>query len=349
MTGPAEGQRPADAGLAAAVLASVPVCIVGLDDGGVVRLITPTAAALLGGDPATVVGRPLAELANLTGPGGAPLDLSAGSESLSSPAAQMATLRVGAGPASAVAVSISPLAGGGAVVVLTPLTPQPPADEAFLALVSHSLRTPLTPIRGYAEILRRHPDLAPDKIASYADTILASTLRLARVIDLVVDLAAVESGRAGVSERPVPVGSLLEERLATWQGRGAERAADFGVEAPTQLGRVHVDPVWVARILDELVDNAVRFSRPGTAVVLTARSDPAAGVVRVGVRDAGAGLDPVLVAALLADGPGEAASGLGIGLTAVRRLARRLRLPLWVLPAAGGGTEVGLELPVAAG
>ncbi|MDQ6649596.1 MAG: HAMP domain-containing histidine kinase [Actinomycetota bacterium] len=221
---------------------------------------------------------------------------------------------------------------------------EPPAQEAFLAAVSHGLRTPLTPIRGYAEILRRHPDLPAEKIASYADTILASTLRLARVIDLVVEISALESGRAVVADRSVGVGSLLDERLANWQGRGGDRAGDLGLDIDAAVGAVMADPVWLAKILDELLDNALRFSTAGSPVLLVAQTRPG-GVVRIGVRDSGAGLDPAVADALLGRRAGEGGAGLGVGLLYVRRLAARLHRTLSVTALAGGGTEVALDLP----
>jgi len=335
------GRPPAaDAGYLAAALAAVPLAVVGLDADAVVQVLTLAAAELLGVHGAAITGRPLAEAAVLTDGSGEPIDLLGGVRR------ELAgVVRRRNGSTVAAVITVVPLAGAGVLVALT--ASPAPAQQPFLANASHALRTPLTPIRGYAEILRRHPGLPAEKITGYAETILASALRLARVVDLVVEVSAVESGRAAVARRLVGVDSFLEERLRSWQARGSERSGDLAVELEAALPAVQVDPVWLAKILDELLDNALRWSTVGTPVVLTARSGPLAGTVRVGVRDAGEGLNPVIEAALMDPLGGDVGAGLGVGLAFVHRLAARLELPLSVLRAAPAGTEVTLDLPAA--
>ena len=109
------------------------------------------------------------------------------------------------GPPVPVRVEVEPLdAGEGLLVVLRDTTREREVERMkteFLSNVSHELRTPLTPIRGYADILVSRPGLPADKVTTFATTILAESLKMNRVVDLLVDVAAIEAGRVTVTAR----------------------------------------------------------------------------------------------------------------------------------------------------
>src|SRR5205823_6554574 len=156
--------------------------------------------------------------------------------------------------------------GRGAVIVLRDMRREREIERLkteFLSNVSHELRTPLTPIRGYAEILKRRPDLKRHQIAAYVDTILDSSVRMARVVDLLVDVAALEAGRVSAAPRPVKIGAYIDERLDLWRSRVPQRATDLKRRVATGLPAVAIDPVWVGKALDEIIDNALKYSPPG--------------------------------------------------------------------------------------
>ncbi|MFN2390203.1 MAG: histidine kinase dimerization/phospho-acceptor domain-containing protein, partial [Actinomycetota bacterium] len=85
----------------------------------------------------------------------------------------------------------------------------------FLSNISHELRTPLTPIKGYAEILERK-DIPPEKAKRFVRGILDSTTRLERIVELLVDFAAMEAGRLAPRSTPVDIGKLIEELGQQW-------------------------------------------------------------------------------------------------------------------------------------
>jgi len=220
----------------------------------------------------------------------------------------------------------------------------------FLSNVSHELRTPLTPIRGYAEILVARPDVDPAKVASFATTIRDESLRMGRVVDLLVDVAAIEAGRVTVDPRPVSVRELVDSRIEAWKGKAPERARDLKRRLSAGLPAVLVDPTWVGKALDELIDNAVKYTQPGTPITLTALAHDRS--VRVSVRDAGPGIAEADQATLFTsfeqvDGSAtRRVGGLGLGLSFVRRLAEDAGFPLTFTSTVGKGSEFGLELPV---
>jgi signal transduction histidine kinase len=144
----------------------------------------------------------------------------------------------------------------------------------FLANVSHELRTPLTPIRGYAELLRDRSRLRPEQAAEFADTIVAASARMGRIVDLLVDVAALEAGRVRPAPRPTAVGGYVDGRLAAWRARWPDRAGDFARRVSAGLPDLAIDPEWIAKALDELADNAVKYTAPGTRITLTAALAP---------------------------------------------------------------------------
>jgi signal transduction histidine kinase len=225
----------------------------------------------------------------------------------------------------------------------------------FLSNISHELRTPLTPIRGYAEILAKRPELARPQVEAFLDEILASTGRMSRAVELLVDVAALEGGRVEPDRTRVTVRSFVDERVEAWKTRYPERAGDFKRRVSTKLPAVDIDRRWVARALDEFADNAVKYTDPGSAITLVAGLAADGDDVRIAVRDAGAGFDPQRAAELVGDFSQADASetrrvgGLGLGLGFVSRVAARFGLPLSVETEPGKGSEFALVLPAATG
>jgi signal transduction histidine kinase/HAMP domain-containing protein len=259
------------------------------------------------------------------------------------------------GGARYLSVRRSPLAeGSGTVVLVRDRTREREAERMkteFLANVSHELRTPLTPVRGYAELLRRRRDAGPDEVAEHAGLIASAAARMSRVVDLLVDVAALDAGRVSPTVESMQLAPFLLKRVEVWRDRRPDRAGDLPRPVPGRLPPVLADGRWLAKAIDELFDNALKYTPAGTAVVLEAhRFD---GRVRVGVRDSGPGLDAAAQAALYddfaqADGSiTRARDGLGLGLPFVRRVAALFDLRLVVESPPGGGAFFGLDVPVA--
>ncbi len=136
----------------------------------------------------------------------------------------------------------------------------------LMAAVSHDLRTPLTPIRGYAEILRTRPGLDRDRIEQYAGTIVAAAARMEHDIDLLSSLAVLYTGRAEPQRDPVDVALLIGERTEMWRGRMPARQFAAAADDGFVISDVH----WLRRVVDELVENAVRSSPATDGVTICA-------------------------------------------------------------------------------
>ena len=309
------------------------------DEKWVVTSANPTAAQLLGRPVEEIVGQPLDDV--LRRPGEAEL-------------VQTSDERV------SVRVGIARLADGqGRVVVLADRTREHEIERMkteFLANISHELRTPLTPIRGYAEIIARRPELSRKQVEEFTAEILGSTARMSRAVELLVDVAALESGRVVPQHTRVTPRSFVDERVEAWKTRYPERANDFKRRVATKLPSLDIDRHWVSRALDEFADNAVKYTPPGTPITVSASAVNGDGsLVRVAVRDGGPGFDPQRAAELAGDFSQADASetrrvgGLGLGLGFVSRVVNQFGLELDIETQEGKGSEFSLLLPTALG
>ena len=318
--------------------------LVTADSRGRVTSINRVAADILQVTEPYAVGRDLGDVLSGTTAAGRPLARTAAG------VPEVGVVVRPDGTRSAVSVLSSPLRDGdGSVVVVRDTTREAQIERMkteFLSNVSHELRTPLTPIRGYAEILRRRPDLPPDKTAEYAGSILDSSLRMSRVVDLLVDVAALEAGRVQPQPADVTATSLVAATLDRWTTRLPTLALRRRVA--TGLPLVHVDVEWVAKALDELVDNAAKHAT-GPITVEATMTDRR---VRIAVRDHGPGIDAEAQRLLFTDfeqvdgSATRTVGGLGLGLSFVRRVADDFGLGLG-FTSSPKGTTFWLDLPAA--
>ncbi|MGH2760294.1 MAG: sensor histidine kinase, partial [Actinomycetota bacterium] len=188
----------------------------------------------------------------------------------------------------------------------------------FLSSLSHELRTPLTPIRGYTEILRRGR-VPARRAADYLDEIGEAAGRLERIVTLLLDVAAQDAGRFRVDARDTGPEELLDAAADRWAH--AARRHPVSVDAAASLPAVHADPDALARVLDELIGNAVKFSPDGGPIELRARKTRTG--VEISVTDNGIGIQGELAAEFAhaftqrESGDRRRFGGLGLGLTFV--------------------------------
>jgi signal transduction histidine kinase len=347
------GDLRASAGRLETVLSSMSDGLVAVDARGCVTSINRAAVLMAGlADAESALGLPLSQSVDVR-VGGASLSLDTRGRSDVD-----AEVHPADGDPVPVRAALAPLEDGeGMVLVLRDTAREREVERMkteFLSNVSHELRTPLTPIRGYADILVARPGLPPEKVTAFAGTILAESLKMNRVVDLLVDVAAIEAGRVTVDPRAVTPAELVDARLAAWRVRAPERAHDLRRRVAARLPAVQVDPSWLGKAIDELVDNAVKYTPAGTVITLAAAMAPAGDRVRLSVRDAGPGIaaadrESLFLSFEQVDGSAtRRVGGLGLGLSFVRRLAQDADFPLSVTSELGKGAEFALDLPLAA-
>ncbi|HEX2240209.1 MAG TPA: ATP-binding protein [Actinomycetota bacterium] len=223
----------------------------------------------------------------------------------------------------------------------------------FLANISHELRTPLTPIKGYAQILDRK-DLPKTKTKGFVKGILESTARLERIVELLVDFAAMEAGRLAPRTTPVDVGPIVESLVADWRKRSPNHK--WVTHVRTRLPRVVGDERLLRRSLEEVLDNAVKFSPQGGTIRVEARATASVnGKARRGVQlivsDDGIGMAKEDLPRIFSDFSQIDASetrtygGLGLGLSFVQRIVAVHQGTIEVESEPDRGTSITITVP----
>jgi signal transduction histidine kinase/HAMP domain-containing protein len=249
-----------------------------------------------------------------------------------------------------VALTARPLAGGRTVLALFDVTPLRRLEivrRDFVANVSHELRTPLTVVGGFAETLLDDGLPAADR-HRFTETIVASTRRMQRIVDDLLDLSRIESGGWVPAPSPCDVRAAAAEVIEATRDRAASLDVVVDQEIAPDATTVIVDPTALRQVLANLVDNAIRHAPSGRVTVFARREGEAA---LVGVRDTGVGIAAEHLPRIFERfyrvdaGRSRAEGGTGLGLAIVRHLVEAHGGRVRVESAPGRGTTIWAELP----
>jgi signal transduction histidine kinase len=201
------------------------------------------------------------------------------------------------------------------------------AKDIFLATLSHELRTPLTPVLGWVNLLRAPggPASEPSFLAQGLDAIERNARLQARLIDDLLDISRIVSGKLRIESEPVDLCSVVAPAVETVRAEAAGRGVEINVEIPDCPVVVQGAPVRLQQIVWNLLSNAVKFTPRNGSVRLRAWHER--GEARVEVSDSGIGIAPEFLPHVFdrfrqADGSTTRQyGGLGLGLAIVRALA----------------------------
>jgi signal transduction histidine kinase len=221
--------------------------------------------------------------------------------------------------------------------------------DAFVQNVSYELRSPLTNIIGFADLLASETaGQLNDRQKSYTEYIRASSVTLGVLIDNILDLATVDAGIAELHPEPQDVHALIAKAraglAATFPDVDGERALNLVVDAPRNLPPLVADGTRIVQVLYNLLSSAARFSEPGGRIRLSVvdRADRMLFIVE----DEGTGMPEEARAAIL---EGSAAAGrdrgAGLGLAIVRSFVNLHGGTVTVEKRDPRGTRVTVNLP----
>ncbi|HXU99275.1 MAG TPA: PAS-domain containing protein [Caulobacteraceae bacterium] len=182
----------------------------------------------------------------------------------------------------------------------------------FVGSVSYELRTPLTTILGYAELLEQEGSDLDPRARGHMASIRAAGAHLARSINNVLAMAQFDAGEVAPDMADVDIAALLTEAAARWDETGREQGVAVAAVPDASLGLMRADPTRLAEVLDHLVENALRHTPSGGAVNLSA--ERALGEVRLQVSDTGRGIPFHVQAHIFDRFSGGESSGLGLAL-----------------------------------
>jgi len=225
------------------------------------------------------------------------------------------------------------------------------AKSAFLAAMSHELKTPLNAVLGFSEIMagEMFGPISPPVYRNYAKDIHASGTRLLAIISDVLDVARLSGGAITLNARPYPVPTLVDEALTLARiATGDQR--DVLLDVPATLPQIDADPQRLRQSLINLLSNALKFTPEGGRVSVRAWLAQNGGV-SFAVTDTGIGMAQEKIVAALEpfrqlDGSlARRFEGAGLGLSIAKSLVELHGGTLSVESAVGAGTTVTIALP----
>jgi signal transduction histidine kinase len=219
----------------------------------------------------------------------------------------------------------------------------------FLAMLAHELRNPLAPIRNAVHIMQGD-DVTQPTMNWARDVIGRQADHMARLIDDLLDVSRIVQGKVVVKPEKLTLAALVERAVEASSPRLSAREQTLRLELPEESILINGDAVRLAQVLSNLINNASKFSGPGTRITLAATF--ANGEVNISVEDNGAGIDPAFLPHIFdlfaqADQSlDRAQGGLGIGLTLVKHLVELHGGHVAAYSdGVGRGTEIVITLP----
>jgi signal transduction histidine kinase len=222
---------------------------------------------------------------------------------------------------------------------------------AFVSNISYELRTPLTSIAGFAEMMEAgYAGELPGNARDYVGAILSSVGRLSALIDDILDLTQSDTGSLLLAEEEVDVAEMLEGLLDQARALADTKAIRFSSVLQPSAGTITGDRRRLGQALMNLLRNAVQFTPDGGAVRLSCDGDAAA--ARIVVVDSGPGIAPADQTRIFdrfqrsgADSMGASAGGVGLGLPLARQFVEAHGGTIALRSEPGEGAEFTITLP----
>jgi PAS domain S-box-containing protein len=261
------------------------------------------------------------------------------------------------GPEKILETRIVPMLGAGemingAVLTLRDVTREREIDhlkDEFISTAAHELRTPMTSIQGYSELMMEDWEhFSTEQLKDFVAIIHERSQALSRIIGDMLDLSRVQSGRLIVIDSsPGDLGAVLVQALLPYRRKGGKH--QFYSQVPDGLPPVFFDADKIVQVLDNLIGNAVKFSPEGGPITLSAR--PLDDRIEVVLADQGIGMTPAVQERIFerffrADASSTGVNGLGLGMSLVKEIVAAHGGETRVESEPGIGTSVVFTLPL---
>ncbi|HEY8931793.1 MAG TPA: ATP-binding protein [Rariglobus sp.] len=224
----------------------------------------------------------------------------------------------------------------------------------FVANVSHELRTPLSVIKGYVETLvDGGADIPPEDRERFLKTIQRHTERLNSLLEDLLVLSRLESINPGLHRESIHLPKLLADIIDDYHGRPAAGGHRLELSIDPALGTLFIDPLKITQVVENLLDNALKYTPKGSGIQLSARLQ-GLGEVIVALRDNGPGIPADDLPHLFErfyrvdKGRSREKGGTGLGLSIVKHIVQLHGGRVWVESRQGQGTTFSFSLPLRA-
>ena len=250
-------------------------------------------------------------------------------------------------------VLVAPLGGErGAVLSIRDVSERARVEQLkdeFVATASHELRSPLTSVKGFAELLMLQRDEMTDEQVENVEIILDGTTHLVQVLNNLLDLARSDAGRLKVDPEPCAVGPLIDDVVKLMRPRIDAKGHELNLDVDEQLPRILAEPARFKQVLGNLLTNANEYTPDGGRIDVSAR---AVGTeIEVAVRDNGPGIAPDKLEEVfgrftrLDAGESQSITGSGLGLAICKSLVELHGGAIGVESKVGQGSTFRFVLP----
>jgi signal transduction histidine kinase len=224
--------------------------------------------------------------------------------------------------------------------------------DDFLSTISHELRTPLTSIRAFSEILLSSGGTTTHERKKFLKIITKESVRLTRLIDQILDLAKMESGRMNWTMSNVDPGVTLAEALATMDGLIKEGEIEMTVNISENIPKIRADKDQLVQVVINVVSNAIKFCKNPGGVIRFSAQETRNGLL-VSISDNGNGIPPEYRDFIFEkfhqtrQGSNEMPIGTGLGLAICRQIITFFGGKIWADNGENDGALISFYIPFA--
>jgi two-component system cell cycle sensor histidine kinase PleC len=222
----------------------------------------------------------------------------------------------------------------------------------FIANMSHELKTPLNTVIGFSKLLTQHQERRlPDKeIVEYATLINDAAGHLLSVINDILDISKLQSGKYSIDSREIDIEGILTDTIETFRHQTDAAQIDFDTSIASDLPLIRGDGAKLKQIFSNILSNAIKFTPPGGTVAIKALRAADQGVIVV-IRDSGVGMSPEEIEVAMTPfgqvdgGRSRWREGAGLGLPIAKALVELHGGTLYIASQQNEGTEVVITFP----
>jgi signal transduction histidine kinase len=219
----------------------------------------------------------------------------------------------------------------------------------WLAMAAHDLRNPLSAILANCELLTAELEAAHPEVKATLQSIQSSSELLVELLDDVLDISVLETAQQRLSPELIDLCQLIEETIALARPTAEVKQIPIEARYPERLPAVALDRLKVARVLFNLMENAIKFSTDGTSILVAVDQQPTK--VLISIHDNGPGILPDELGSIFTPfrrsrGPTSNQVGTGLGLAICKRIVEQHGGQIWAENGVSGGAVFHVSLPL---
>ncbi|HSW89942.1 MAG TPA: GAF domain-containing sensor histidine kinase [Patescibacteria group bacterium] len=223
--------------------------------------------------------------------------------------------------------------------------------DEFLSMASHELKSPMNAIKNYLWMAMNKANDHPEKLHDYLNTAYQSTQRLVALVNDLLDVSRIESGRVTLEIKPISLKTVISETVDIFAPQAKEKGLDLTVELPQDF-TVAADDTKLREILSNLISNAIKYTLKGMVHVGAKENG---NMIRISIQDSGTGISPQDQQKLFQKFSRVNASfkelasieGTGLGLWICKQFVEKMGGSIGLDSTVGSGSTFWIELPKA--